>query len=61
MFGFTLQAPLFSWKPIFIFSGICMKISGQLHALATLLPGKEPQVFIMREVGWTLEPVWSWW
>jgi hypothetical protein len=36
-------------------------VSGQLHALAALPPGKEPPVPIGYEVGWTPEPVWTAW
>jgi hypothetical protein len=36
-------------------------MSGQLHALATLPPGKEPPVLILYEVGWAPEPVWTIW
>jgi hypothetical protein len=34
-------------------------VSGQLHAQAALLPGKEPPVPIGQEVGWTPELVWT--
>jgi len=36
-----------------------MVVSGQLHALATLLPGKELPVPIGEEAGWDPEPVWK--
>jgi len=32
--------------------------SGQLHALATLPPGKEPLVPTGEEAGWASEPVY---
>jgi hypothetical protein len=38
-----------------------MEVSGQLHALATLSPGKEPPVSIGEEVEWTPESVWTTW
>jgi hypothetical protein len=38
-----------------------MEESGQLHALANLLPGKEPLVSIGYEAGWAPEPVWTRW
>jgi hypothetical protein len=39
-----------------------MKVSGELHALATLTPGKEPLVRIGYEAGWAPEPFWTrWW
>jgi len=39
-----------------------MEVSGQLHALAVLLQGKEPLVSIEGEAGWAPEPVWKlWW
>jgi hypothetical protein len=34
---------------------------GQLHAPATLPPGKEPLVPIGQEAGWAPEPVWTTW
>jgi hypothetical protein len=37
-----------------------MEVSGQLHALAALLPGKEPMVPTEQEAGWAPEPVWTW-
>jgi len=33
-------------------------MTGQLHDLAALLPGKEPLVPIGYEAGWIPEPVW---
>jgi hypothetical protein len=36
-----------------------MEVSGQLHALATLPPRKDPLVPIGEEAGWALEPVWE--
>jgi hypothetical protein len=36
-----------------------MKVSGQLHALAALLPGKEPPVQIGE--GWEPKSVWRLW
>jgi hypothetical protein len=39
-----------------------MKMSGQLHTPAALLPKKETVVHIGREAGWAPEPVWTrWW
>jgi hypothetical protein len=39
-----------------------MEVSGQLHSLAALLPGKETLVPIGWEAGWASEPVWTrWW
>jgi len=39
-----------------------MKVSGQLHAPAALLPEKEPPVSIVREAEWAPEPVRKrWW
>jgi hypothetical protein len=38
-----------------------MEVSGQLHASAALLPGKEPPIPSGYEVGWTPEPVWTTW
>jgi hypothetical protein len=35
-----------------------MQVRGQLHALATLLLGKESLVPIREEVEWASEPVW---
>jgi hypothetical protein len=29
----------------------CMQVSGQLHALAALIPGKEHKVLIAKEIG----------
>jgi hypothetical protein len=37
-----------------------MEVSGQLHAPATLSPGKEPLVPIGWEAGWAPEPFWMW-
>jgi hypothetical protein len=36
-----------------------VEVSGQLHALATLPPGKEPLVPIGWEAGWLPELVWT--
>jgi hypothetical protein len=36
-----------------------MQVSGQPHALAALLRGKEPWVLIKQEAGWAPEAVWS--
>jgi len=38
-----------------------MDVSGQLHAPAALLLGKEPLVPIGWEAEWAPEPVWTWW
>jgi hypothetical protein len=38
-----------------------MEVSGQLHALATMTPGKEPPVPIGYEAGSAPEPVWTLW
>jgi hypothetical protein len=38
-----------------------MEVSGQLHAPATLLPGKDPLPLpIGDEAGWAPEQVWTW-
>jgi hypothetical protein len=42
---------------IHVFLTLVLIVSGQLHALAALSPGKEPQVPIV-EAGWAPEPVW---
>jgi len=34
-------------------------VSGQLHASATLSPGKVPAIPIGEEVGWAKQPVWT--
>jgi len=36
-------------------------VSGQLHALTTLLLRKEPPVSIGYEDGWAPEPIWMQW
>jgi hypothetical protein len=36
-----------------------MEVSGQLHTLAALPPGKEPSVPLGYEAGWAPEPVWT--
>jgi hypothetical protein len=36
-------------------------VSGQIHALAALSPGKQPLVPIVQEAGWAPEPVWTTW
>jgi len=36
-----------------------MEMSGQFHASAALLPGKEPLVPIGYKAGWAPEPVWT--
>jgi hypothetical protein len=38
-----------------------MEVSGQLHAPATLLQGKESLIPIGQGTGWSPEPVWTWW
>jgi hypothetical protein len=38
-----------------------MEVSRQLHASATLLPGKESPVPTGQEVVWSPEPVWTLW
>jgi hypothetical protein len=38
-----------------------MELSGQLHALDALPPGKEPLVHTGQEAGWVPEPFWTWW
>jgi hypothetical protein len=39
-----------------------MELSGQFHAPATLLPGKQPPLLpIVQEVDWAAEPVWTLW
>jgi len=39
-----------------------MEVSGQLHSMAALSPGKEPSALIRQEVGWATESVWTrWW
>jgi hypothetical protein len=38
-----------------------MEVSGQLHAPAALLPGKEPSEPIGQEAGWTQEAFWTLW
>jgi len=37
-----------------------MEMNGQLHASATLLPGKEPLVHIENDAGWATELVRMW-
>jgi len=42
--------------------GTLMEVSGQLHASAALLPGKESLVPIGWEAWWAPQPVWTrWW
>jgi len=36
-------------------------VSGQIHAPAALLSGKEPLVPIEQEAVWAPEPVWTRW
>jgi hypothetical protein len=37
-----------------------MRVSGQRHASATVLPPREgPLIPIVQEAGWTSEPVWK--
>jgi len=36
-----------------------MKVSGTLHVLAILQPGKKPPVPIAQDAGPALEPVWT--
>jgi hypothetical protein len=38
-----------------------LELSGKLHALAALLPGKKNPVPIGYEAGWASEPVWTTW
>jgi len=39
-----------------------MEVSSQIHAMAALLPGKEPPVHIGEKAGWAPEPVGKrWW
>jgi len=39
-----------------------MEVSGQLHALSTLSPGKEPLIITGGEKArWAPELVWTWW
>jgi hypothetical protein len=38
-----------------------MEVSGQLHTLVALPPGKEPLVPIGYGAGWAPEPVWTTW
>jgi hypothetical protein len=38
-----------------------MEVSGQLHELAALPPGKEPQEPIGLEAGWAPDSVWTPW
>jgi len=38
-----------------------MEVSGQLHALVTLSPGKEPPVPNGEEGRQAPEPIWMWW
>jgi hypothetical protein len=38
-----------------------MEVTGQLHAPATILPGKESQVPIVQEAEWAQDPVWTLW
>jgi hypothetical protein len=38
-----------------------MEVSGQLHAPAALLSGKEPLVPIGEEAGWAPEQFWTRW
>jgi hypothetical protein len=38
-----------------------MEVRGQFRALASLSPGKEPQVPIGYEAGWAPELVWKLW
>jgi hypothetical protein len=38
-----------------------MGVSGQLHALAALPPGKESPEPFDQEAGWFPEPVWTFW
>jgi hypothetical protein len=48
--------------PLILWPRHWMEVSGQLHAPADLLPGKEPLVPIGQEVGWVPVPFWmQWW
>jgi hypothetical protein len=48
--------------PLILWPRHKMEMSGQLHTLATLYPGKEPLVPIGYEAGWAPEPFWMrWW
>jgi hypothetical protein len=38
-----------------------MEVSGQLHVLAALTPGKEALISIGSEAGWAPELVWMQW
>jgi hypothetical protein len=38
-----------------------MEVSGELHALAALSPGKEPLITFGYEAGWAPEPAWTLW
>jgi hypothetical protein len=38
-----------------------MDVSGELHAMAALPPGKEPPIPIGLEARWTIEPLWKLW
>jgi hypothetical protein len=46
--------------PLFLTSAE-MEVSRQLHAPATLQPGKEPPVSIEQNAWWAPEPVWTLW
>jgi hypothetical protein len=54
--GYGGIAPLILWPRHWI------EVSGQLHAPAALLPGKEPPALFGQEAGCDPEPVWTrWW
>jgi hypothetical protein len=36
-----------------------MEMSGQIHALAALSPGKEHPILIEQQAEWAPEPVWN--
>jgi hypothetical protein len=38
-----------------------MEVSGHLHSLVALPPGKGPSVPTVQEAGWAPEPVWKLW
>jgi hypothetical protein len=47
--------------PLILWPRHWMEVSGQLHAPATLPPGKEPVVPIEEETGWAPEMFWTRW
>ena len=38
-----------------------MEVSGQIQGLSTSAAGKEPLIFIKREVWWPPDPAWTFW